>query len=261
MTNSDKVKAARRTDKGKKYMAKCVAINDAQKQNHKEERRLRGIHNAAAQFEDSMRMTEHEAAMLEAKQKREAKAAKAREFRACAELAANANLPMKIDGEPAGAPGAPGAKVVVPANGDSAAVRQIGRHVAVALPAAKPSEEKRCAQVAAMVEARRRTFERARQANVMPAGRHAAAADVSWAIEPAEASALESTTACCAAEGEDELDGLLARLMDERLLDETHVDRLTDAIACRSLSAQRCTALVRQALVDGNVSALVDAYS
>jgi len=156
MPNSDKVKAAQQSDKGKKHMAKVQAINHAHKKNYHDDRKLRGVHNAAANAEDSIRLTEHEAAMLEAKQKREAKAAKATAYLGRCEAAMLASPDDEIIAMLSEATTCEPAK---PDRSASSSTIRVARNVAMLAPKHELDEEQRKAAMIAMVQSRRKAFE------------------------------------------------------------------------------------------------------
>ena len=217
MVNTDKVKAARQSDKGKKHMAKVQAISNAQKKAHQDEGRMRGIHNAAANREDSTRMTEHELEMLEQKKKREIKEAKALEFQRRVEEAAACDQVPELQAA------APAAAVTI---GGQERHRQ-GTIVSRASSKADAlSEEQRKAQVAAMVQARQRDFQRAR---------HAAAS------APPPPPRHDDVGAGASSESSEErLDRMLDDLMGSGALTEAQADHITDRLAAGAATPQEC---------------------
>ena len=250
MPTSGKAKA---TDKGgsgngQDMKKKCNAISNAQYKAHAEDKRLRGIRNAAANHEESMRMTEHEMAMQEVKRKREAKAAKAAAFLASVEAGYDGSDPLVEDSaRPSGSADDDGnASAGVSPRLPDAGLTQVARKMAVLKAVPVQSEAERKAQVAAMVEARRQGFQRAQlerwtpqeeavgePAVVKPQGGKALG-------DPRVRGALEEATTEEAEEAEAEearLDALIEALSG--VVSEAKLDALTDSLATGEISAQQ----------------------
>jgi len=152
MGNNDKVKAA--TKHGPGVKEKRQAVSAARKKSFNAHSKTQAAHHAARNYEDSTRLTEHEENMLEQKKKREAKAAKAAEFRALANAAAeNGQWPEQPHFEaPQPMPrSVPSATQVVQLTKHTAIVR----HLTI-----QPTEEELRARVDAMLIGRRNAHRR-----------------------------------------------------------------------------------------------------
>ena len=206
MVNSDKCKAARKGDLD--VAKKRQQINNAQQKAFDKARHLKAVQNAAANAEDAVRLTEHEENMRAQKLKREAKAAKAAEFRARAEAAVD---------------DAAGFDLVKPCSrtprssvwaSHSADGLQVSRHVMQKNGAnIVLTEEQLKSQVASLVSLR--------QAKVAPRSTRQVPSLPQQQPPSHEAENREELL----------LDGMLASLVKQGTLSEVQVDRLTDRIA------------------------------
>jgi hypothetical protein len=237
MVNTDKVKAAR--GGAVDIAAKRQAIANAQRKKYEADRRLRAAHRVAAVHEDSARLPEHELAMLEQRQKREAKAAKSAAFRARVEQACDTGCFTSID-EPTPAP------VVAPRTpqlptaavcGPHETMLQVGRHTVMRTtgPGQRPTDEEVQASVASLVASRRQASQRGRAAE-SSAGRAGAAGP--WRAE-VDVSKQEAA-----------LDTMLAEACAHGILSEAQIDRVTDALAMGRTSARECLDLGASGLLN-----------
>lgn len=199
MPNGDKVKAA--TKHGPSVAEKRQAIAAAKKKAFNANRRLEAAHRVSRNFEDATRLTEHEQAMLEQKQKREAKAAKAAQFRAFADaVAQEQHWPEEPEIEQSLTPRC-----------SAAHLERITKHtVLVRQPLAQPKQEDLSKQVEALMIRREHALEKLRSSHGKPAE------------NPCD---LEQQ------EDDDELDSLLHTLVQKGILSEAQLDAITDEIA------------------------------
>ena len=221
MPNGDKVKAA--TKHGPSVGEKRAAIVAAKKKVFDANRKLDRARHEARTFEDSTRLTEHEENMHEQKLKREAKAAKAAQFRALAESAAEEEeWPGDADagaekGDTCGAASKASAAQAIP----------VAKNVVLVRQAPQSSDAQVRAQVDALVIGRRKALESARQEDTHPG-----------------LNAVQSE--------EEMLDGMLDGLVERGVLSEAQQDRITDSLASGELTVPRCLELCFE-WAEGNV--------
>ena len=224
MVNTDKVKSARKG--GMDPATKAQQINDAQQKAFDKARRLKAVQNVSINAEDAVRLTEHEENMRAQKLKREAKKAKAAEFRARAEAAAAVDI---VEDDFA-ARSAPSPSIAAPS---AAAGLQVSRHV-LQKNGAKTvlTEEQLRSQVASLVGSR--------QAKVAP--RTAPPPPQQQQPPPQTPKPPQQPPPPPEVDHREELqlDAYLDHLVEQGTLSEAQVDRLTDRIARGELTVLQC---------------------